>query len=195
MARKVFKIKYNRCAIDDVDSPESHDVLLPGHLFQSMTVEYFEDYLRNLSILLTKEYEKRVSRGTAELILQPFLSWGINKMGTSGQNFKYLVATGNLRSKTGLGLQQMAGLVVTAEKINFARFYSHFRCIHRGAFFLEMRSTGPRKLATASWGFICPVHTPDGPPCGLLNHLGHTVRIQTNRIDTRPLENKIMQLG
>lgn len=22
-----------------------------------------------------------------------------------------------------------------------------------------------------AWGFICPVHTPDGSPCGLLNHL------------------------
>ena len=22
-----------------------------------------------------------------------------------------------------------------------------------------------------SWGFLCPVHTPDGAPCGLLLHL------------------------
>lgn len=22
-----------------------------------------------------------------------------------------------------------------------------------------------------SWGFVCPVHTPDGAPCGLLNHI------------------------
>lgn len=22
-----------------------------------------------------------------------------------------------------------------------------------------------------SWGFTCPVHTPDGAPCGLLNHI------------------------
>ena len=28
-----------------------------------------------------------------------------------------------------------------------------------------------RKLLPESWGFICPVHTPDGAPCGLLNHL------------------------
>lgn len=25
-----------------------------------------------------------------------------------------------------------------------------------------------------SWGFLCPVHTPDGEPCGLLNHLTST---------------------
>lgn len=28
-----------------------------------------------------------------------------------------------------------------------------------------------RKLLPESWGFMCPVHTPDGTPCGLLNHL------------------------
>lgn len=22
-----------------------------------------------------------------------------------------------------------------------------------------------------TWGFLCPVHTPDGGPCGLLNHI------------------------
>ena len=95
-------------------------------------------------------------------------------MGDIGKDLNYLIATGNLRSKSGLGLQQMAGLVVTAEKINFARFYCHFRTIHRGAFFMEMKTTTPRKLATAAWGFICPVNTPDGPPCGLMNHLAHT---------------------
>lgn len=25
-----------------------------------------------------------------------------------------------------------------------------------------------------SWGFLCPVHTPDGEPCGLLNHMTST---------------------
>lgn len=34
-----------------------------------------------------------------------------------------------------------------------------------------MRSTEPRQLLPDAWGFICPVHTPDGAPCGLLNHL------------------------
>jgi len=28
-----------------------------------------------------------------------------------------------------------------------------------------------RKLLPESWGFVCPVHTPDGAPCGLLNHI------------------------
>lgn len=34
-----------------------------------------------------------------------------------------------------------------------------------------MRTTEVRQLLPDAWGFICPVHTPDGTPCGLLNHL------------------------
>ncbi len=51
------------------------------------------------------------------------------------------------------------------------RYLSHFRSVHRGAFFQEMKTTTVRKLLPESWGFMCPVHTPDGGPCGLLNHL------------------------
>lgn len=43
--------------------------------------------------------------------------------------------------------------------------------MHRGSFFVEMRTTEARQLLPDAWGFICPVHTPDGSPCGLLNHL------------------------
>ena len=34
-----------------------------------------------------------------------------------------------------------------------------------------MKTTTVRKLLPESWGFLCPVHTPDGAPCGLLNHI------------------------
>lgn len=34
-----------------------------------------------------------------------------------------------------------------------------------------MKTTSVRKLLPEAWGFLCPVHTPDGAPCGLLNHL------------------------
>lgn len=64
------------------------------------------------------------------------------------------------------------------DEIPFLRRYvSHFRSVHRGAFFAEMRTTTVRKLLPESWGFLCPVHTPDGSPCGLLNHLTANCRV------------------
>src|SRR5271170_6839700 len=103
------------------------------------------------------------------------------------------LATGNLVSPSGLDLQQAAGFTIVAEKLNWQRYISHFRCIHRGAFFAELKTTSVRKLLPEAWGllpcfcycpctdsrpgFLCPVHTPDGAPCGLLNHLSRTCRI------------------
>ena len=60
------------------------------------------------------------------------------------------------------------------------RFVSHFRSIHRGTYFAEMKTTSVRKLLPENWGFICPIHTPDGHPCGLLNHIAMSCKPLTS---------------
>lgn len=67
------------------------------------------------------------------------------------------------------------------------RYLSHFRSVHRGAYFAELRTTTVRKLMPEAWGFLCPVHTPDGSPCGLLNHLSAMCRVVTRRADEETL--------
>ena len=43
-----------------------------------------------------------------------------------------------------------------------------------------MKTTAVRKLLPESFGFLCPVHTPDGAPCGLLNHLAAKATVVTH---------------
>jgi DNA-directed RNA polymerase I subunit RPA2 len=100
-----------------------------------------------------------------------YLKKSIEIQGTIGKKLEYFLATGNLKSGDGLDLMQAKGFTVIADKLNNMRFLSHFRSIHRGAYFAEMKTTTVRKLLPESWGFLCPVHTPDGGPCGLLNHI------------------------
>jgi DNA-directed RNA polymerase I subunit RPA2 len=118
-----------------------------------------------------------------------------------GAKVSHFLATGNLISPSGLDLQQASGLTIVAEKLNWQRYISHFRCIHRGTFFSELKTTAVRKLLPEAWGmsrvscvwlgliswspqgFICPVHTPDGAPCGLLNHLSRTCRVITSPLE------------
>jgi len=88
-----------------------------------------------------------------------------------GKKMEHFLATGNLISRSNLDVQQTAGFTVVADKLNQVRYLSHFRSIHRGQYFTEMKTTTVRKLLPEAWGFICPVHTPDGSPCGLLNHI------------------------
>ncbi len=105
------------------------------------------------------------------------------KMPDIGKKFEYLLNTGNLVSRSGLDLSQATGFTVVAEKLNFFRYLSHFRSVHRGAYFAELRTTTVRKLLPESWGFFCPVHTPDGAPCGLLNHFTAACQIVTQGPD------------
>ena len=46
-----------------------------------------------------------------------------------------------------------------------------------------------------SWGFLCPVHTPDGSPCGLLNHFAHKCRISTQQSDVSKIPSLLYSLG
>ena len=71
--------------------------------------------------LMKKEYKIQANRGNDEVSDQ-ILKFGLNQCPDFGKNINYLIATGNLRSRTGLGLQQMAGLVVTAEKVGFHEY-------------------------------------------------------------------------
>jgi len=51
--------------------------------------------------------------------------------------------------------------------------------VHRGSYFTEMKTTEVRKLLPEQFGFVCPVHTPDGSPCGLLNHISKSSKVVT----------------
>ena len=75
------------------------------------------------------------------------------------------------------------------------RYLSHFRSVHRGAVFTEIRTTSVRKLTPESWGFLCPVHTPDGSLCGLLNHLAFMCEICTEEPSTDTLVDLLKSLG
>ena len=69
------------------------------------------------------------------------------------------------------------------------RYLSHFRSVHRGAVFTEIRTTSVRKLTPESWGFLCPVHTPDGGLCGLLNHLSFMCEVWKQKNKTNKTHN------
>jgi DNA-directed RNA polymerase I subunit RPA2 len=112
-----------------------------------------------------------------------------------GHDIEYFMSTGNLVSPSGLDLQQTSGFTVVAEKINFYRFISHFRMVHRGSFFAQLKTTTVRKLLPESWGFLCPVHTPDGSPCGLLNHFAHKCILATHDVDVTAIPQLVAELG
>uniref|UniRef100_A0A1I7WNY6 DNA-directed RNA polymerase n=1 Tax=Heterorhabditis bacteriophora TaxID=37862 RepID=A0A1I7WNY6_HETBA len=82
---------------------------------------------------------------------------GNHQGGEITRGLEYFLATGNLITKIGLALQQAC-----TDKHSLLPLFYLKAFELRGAFFMEMRTTDVRKLRPESWGFICPVHTPDG---------------------------------
>lgn len=55
-------------------------------------------------------------------------------------SMSYFMSTGNIKTLQ-LDLQQLSGWTVVADRLNINRFLSHFRAVHRGQFFTQMRTT------------------------------------------------------
>ena len=122
-------------------------------------------------------------RAPVNLADGPYWKQVVDRQPSVGRKVAYLITTGNLVTSSGLDMMQVSGYTVVADKLNFFRFTTHFRSVHRGQFFTEMKTTTVRKLLPESWGFLCPVHTPDGGPCGLLNHIAAPCMITAVPVD------------
>ncbi|KAJ1950137.1 hypothetical protein FBU59_000821 [Linderina macrospora] len=192
MVRKMYALVSGECQEDNPDTQQLQEVYMPGHIYLGIIKEKIEDYLLGVR----QELMRDVRTGKIDLYHTKYVQRVFARVSCDiGMKAQYFLATGNLVSKSGLDMQQVSGYTIIAEKLNFLRYMSHFRCIHRGAFFAELKTTGVRKLLPEGWGFMCPVHTPDGSPCGLLNHLAHKCELTTQVEDTGDVERVLMRLG
>ncbi|KAF2147152.1 uncharacterized protein K452DRAFT_314369 [Aplosporella prunicola CBS 121167] len=197
MIRKLYALVEGECAVDNPDAVQNQEILLGGFLYGMILKEKIEDWLNSIRAV-ANDWSR--SQGWKEFTDPDFMRDFVGKIvrrtnENLGGAMEYFLSTGNLVSSSGLDLQQTSGYTVVAEKINFYRFISHFRMVHRGSFFAELKTTTVRKLLPESWGFLCPVHTPDGSPCGLLNHLAHKCQISTADVDASAVPKLVAQLG
>ncbi len=197
MIRKLYALVAGDCAVDNPDAVSNQEILLGGFLYGMIMKERLEDWLRSIQGAAQEWSDHNNGAKYTESSFLKDLPTKILKRTNEniGSFLDYFLSTGNLVSPSGLDLQQTSGFTVVAEKINFYRFISHFRMVHRGSFFAQLKTTTVRKLLPESWGFLCPVHTPDGSPCGLLNHLAHKCKITTNDVNVVSLPRTVSQLG
>ena len=177
MLRKLYAFVTGDILEDNADSLMNQEILVPGHLYLMIVKEKLQEYLNGMKLTLSRDF--RVNKADTESKIRDlnYIKKVVGRQGDIGEKMKYFLATGNLISTSGLDLMQASGYTVVAEKLNYYRYLAHFRSVHRGAFFTTMKTTTVRKLLPESWGFLCPVHTPDGGPCGLLQHLASACEI------------------
>ncbi|XP_043275867.1 DNA-directed RNA polymerase I subunit RPA2 [Venturia canescens] len=168
MTQKLFTCAGEKSVVEGADAVMMQECLLGGHLYLQVLKDKMSMWLTIIRMLITRRAK---SAGNGYKLTVSEMLTILKQTGTFESQMENFLATGNIKSQTGLGLMQNTGLTIVAENINRMRYMSHFRATHRGSFFQEMRTTEARQLLPDAWGFICPVHTPDGAPCGLLNHL------------------------
>lgn len=193
MIRKLYSLVAGECSPDNPDATQHQEVLLGGFLYGMIVKEKIEEYLQNIRLQIQADVNRGLAVNFKDRKYMTRVLMRVNE--NIGSKLQYFLSTGNLVSQSGLDLQQVSGYTVVAEKINFYRFISHFRMVHRGSFFAQLKTTTVRKLLPESWGFLCPVHTPDGSPCGLLNHFAHKCRISTEQSDVSKIPSLLYSLG
>ena len=200
--RKLYAFASGSCSGDNTDSLSNQEILLPGHLILTFLKEKIEEILYSTYKGLLRESRSSFSKFFNNVQDPKYWTAITDKyggIGNVGKKLAYLLSTGNIISSTGLDLMQVSGYTIVAERLNFWRYCAHFRSVHRGSFFMEMKTTAVRKLLPDQWGFLCPVHTPDGGPCGLLSHLALKCQIlaapSISSSATHMLEEVLVELG
>lgn len=177
MLQKLFALVDQTAMPDNSDALQNQEVLQPGHVITIYLKERLQEWLYKSRWQILTEIKKKGEQfdfcnlGQVKKVMEKISPSAI------GKAIENLIRSGKLLTSTGLDLQQTQAMTIQAERLNYLRFLSHFRSVHRGSFFVGNRDTTVRKLLPESWGFLCPVHTPDGTPCGLLNHMACTCRI------------------
>jgi len=189
------------CMADNPDDWANLEILTPGQVLAPLIVERVDDYVNNVRKAIMRDFrvaagpDRTSSEVTADLrkffhnVMNPtdeqkgYFAKMLKKSGSESvmSPIGNLLSTGNLMSTSGLDFSQITGYSVMADRLNYLRHISHYRSVHRGAFFTQMKTTEVRKLLGGGWGFLCPVHTPDGGPCGLLVHMSQGAEVITPR--------------
>lgn len=192
--KKLLRCVDGEVCPDNIDLPSSHELYTEAQLIPLCIKEKLEEIKRSMYMKILSVVRTRVATGdsttslnaseAAELLneLDDEQAAKIAKCFHAldfsiGNKLQSFLSTGNLTTFSCSDLLQTTGFTILAERINYWRFASHFQSVSRGAFFTTLKITTFRKLRPEGWGFLCPVHTPDGAPCGLLLHLAKSCRV------------------
>ena len=147
--RKLYAFVGGRCGADNADSLQNLELLLPGHLIAAFVKEKVEEQMQAIKKGVNKEVRVRGKKALAEIGEKGF--WGkVNDRygggagGNIGKKVAHFLSTGNIVSSSGLDLMQVSGYTIVAERLNFLRYISHYRSVHRGQFFMTMKTTAVR---------------------------------------------------
>jgi DNA-directed RNA polymerase II subunit RPB2 len=167
---KLMRVALGELPEDDRDNYAIKRVDDAGMLFALLFRQLFRGFLKSMTLQVHKLVEAGKSFSAFEVVNHRRITLG----------FKYAMATGNwgvLKQSSQNGVAQ----VLTRQ--NLLASISHRRRINTPVN-REGKLPKPRELSLSHYGIICPVETPEGQACGLVENLAFLALVRDGVEDT-----------
>jgi len=176
MTNKLLKTSLDLISIDDRDSYANKRVDTTGVLLNNLFRNYYNKSLKDMEKNIIKEINNGYWRSTAdyENIVCASNIYKILKSTTIESGIKRALSTGDF------GVKQLnstkVGVAQVLNRLTYVSSLSHSRRISTPTD-KSGKLIAPRKLHGTSWGYICPVETPEGQPVGIVKNLSYMAHI------------------
>jgi DNA-directed RNA polymerase II subunit RPB2 len=177
MIRRLLLTYMKKIPLDDRDAYPNKRVVMPGalltHLFRQLFQKVCNDTRNEFVQEVNHDSWKKGTPRPMEILNSSNL-YKILKMTTIESKLKQALSTGNftvlglgMSSSTSLSNATKVGVSQVLARMSYAATLSHLRRIQT-----PVEKSGkllaPRKLHGTSWGFMCPVETPEGHSVGIV---------------------------
>jgi len=180
MVRRLIRTEQGRIPIDDRDAYPNKRIVTPGSLLTHLFRQLFQKVCKDIRGKFVHEVNNDSwKKGTPQPldVLNINNLYKILKVSTIEGKLKQALATGNFTVQ-GLGPSGSStasnatkvGVSQVLNRLSYLATVSHLRRIQT-----PVEKSGkllaPRKLHGSSWGYVCPVETPEGHSVGIVKAL------------------------
>jgi DNA-directed RNA polymerase II subunit RPB2 len=189
MANKLLQASFELIKQDDRDSYVNKRIDMVGTLLNNLFRNYFNKLVKEMEKQVVREINSGSwkSKDDYENIINATNINKIIKSLTIENGIKNALSTGNFGLKH---TNHKMGVAQVLNRMTYVSSLSHSRRIST-----PIDKSGklipPRKLHNTSWGYICPVETPEGQSVGVVKNLSYMAHI-TIHSNSSPLYEYIL---
>ena len=186
MANKLLQASLDMRKQDDRDSYLNKRIDLTGTLLNNLFRNYFNKLVKDLQKQITKEINTGSWKSHEDYsnIINKTNIYKIIKSTTIENGLKRALSTGDFGIKHSTNNSKV-GVAQVLSRLTYASSLSHSRRIST-----PIDKSGklipPRMLHNTSWGFLCPVETPEGQSVGVVKNLSYLTHVSISS-DSEPI--------
>ena len=176
MANKLLQTSLGWIPTDDRDSYLNKRIELTGTLLNNLFRNYFNKLIKEMQKQVIREINTGSWRSMEdyENIINMTNIYKILKSTTIENGINRALATGDFSIKQ--SNSSKVGVAQVLNRLTYVASLSHLRRINT-----PLEKSGeliaPRKLHNTTWGFLCPVETPEGQSIGVVKNISYMAHI------------------